>query len=930
VRIIGLRVDGYGILSDLEIDDLSPDLTVIYGPNEAGKSTLLDFVRGVLFGFPSRRHRQSFREPLRGGRHGGTIRFIDDTGKNWTLTRYVGAHQAELFDQSGAIAQNEEITRLLGGADDALFSSVFAFGLSELASLETLERDEVRELVFSAGVLGAGRSATQAVRSLDARQGLIIRPRQPDATANQLRHRFEANETALREARARAQGYPALQGECERIGDTVRQVRETAEQAHRRFGELDRMITCWPIWKRGLDARQRLSSDGIEDEIANPIYALEPAVRQLSGDLSGHLERQHQLVNLERQLVGIERELSSLLEDIGGNLDTTAIMAIDAGLATRDRVTSLTTAYRELHAELSHLEADTNGAKSEFERAEEILEELSSAHEVRSDGELIELSSVLFELRQRVAERDAAQLDEALTRTTIVRSRVGFHGARWLVAGATLGALFTVVAVAFGYRRELIVAIAFILAAVIAVAIGAWVAQRSNARLAHMAQSTTGIGEETGGPGDVISQLTHRLDPALRPNQADIERFAQRFEQERVKRRQIDEAARELMRAKRRLDTALARLADRQSRLESCEEALAREAAILGFSSGLSPSGLESAVEALRKTQDRIAAKRRVSDELSALRTAISGFNERLDTLCKSAAVDASSFLTPSDAIALLESRLEEALGDARLRRELNQIVDSADEYLDEAFGSGPDASRMRAELARGVVLDWEEQRRRLLDEIRDAEARYEVLLGAHRDAQRDLETLLSSDEIAALEFEHGVLDAELDEALRNWAALGIAQTLLERTLGRYERDRQPIVIARAGELFCDVTGGRYVQIVARESDEGGRSHGIQAITESGAHVDAGDLSRGTAEQLYICLRLAFAATFAERAVALPLVLDDVLVNFDPDRAQAVAHAIAMTAVNHQVLAFTCHPHVVEYLSNARAGMKVIKLERIR
>jgi uncharacterized protein YhaN len=319
-----------------------------------------------------------------------------------------------------------------------------------------------------------------------------------------------------------------------------------------------------------------------------------------------------------------------------------------------------------------------------------------------------------------------------------------------------------------------------------------------------------------------------------------------------------------------------------------------------------------------------------VSDELSALRTAISGFNERLDTLCKSAAVDASSFLTPSDAIALLESRLEEALGDARLRRELNQIVDSADEYLDEAFGSGPDASRMRAELARGVVLDWEEQRRRLLDEIRDAEARYEVLLGAHRDAQRDLETLLSSDEIAALEFEHGVLDAELDEALRNWAALGIAQTLLERTLGRYERDRQPIVIARAGELFCDVTGGRYVQIVARESDEGGRSHGIQAITESGAHVDAGDLSRGTAEQLYICLRLAFAATFAERAVALPLVLDDVLVNFDPDRAQAVAHAIAMTAVNHQVLAFTCHPHVVEYLSNARAGMKVIKLERIR
>ena len=74
--------------------------------------------------------------------------------------------------------------------------------------------------------------------------------------------------------------------------------------------------------------------------------------------------------------------------------------------------------------------------------------------------------------------------------------------------------------------------------------------------------------------------------------------------------------------------------------------------------------------------------------------------------------------------------------------------------------------------------------------------------------------------------------------------------------------------------------------------------------------MDASSLSRGTVEQLYLCLRLGLAETFAERAESLPIILDDVLVNFDPGRAASVAEALADTAERHQVLFFTCHPHL--------------------
>src|SRR5439155_18200022 len=68
------------------------------------------------------------------------------------------------------------------------------------------------------------------------------------------------------------------------------------------------------------------------------------------------------------------------------------------------------------------------------------------------------------------------------------------------------------------------------------------------------------------------------------------------------------------------------------------------------------------------------------------------------------------------------------------------------------------------------------------------------------------------------------------------------------------------------------------------------------------------ELSRGTAEQLYLCLRLALASEFARRAESLPLIMDDVLVNFDPVRARAVARELVRFAERRQILIFTCQP----------------------
>jgi uncharacterized protein YhaN len=75
-------------------------------------------------------------------------------------------------------------------------------------------------------------------------------------------------------------------------------------------------------------------------------------------------------------------------------------------------------------------------------------------------------------------------------------------------------------------------------------------------------------------------------------------------------------------------------------------------------------------------------------------------------------------------------------------------------------------------------------------------------------------------------------------------------------------------------------------------------------------------------------MRLGLAESFAATAVALPVLMDDVLVNFDHERAARVASVLAGTASRQQVLVLTCHPHVVEQLQAATPSAAVVELPR--
>ncbi|MDR6549020.1 AAA family ATPase [Paenibacillus qinlingensis] len=221
MRIIAIQVDGFGSLRDRQLHT-DGNLAVFYGANEAGKSTLMGFVRAVLFGFPTRTNRSERYEPLGGGAHGGALTLLDEQGQRMRVERYdapatggkrasAGLVKVTLAD--GTTGGEELLNTLLGGLSADLYRSLFAFGLTELQELRTLQTDELSGYLYSAGLGVSGSAIMEAERKLTAQADGLYRPRGRNQEMNRLLKELEGLEQSLRRSRDGAADYDRLQEE---------------------------------------------------------------------------------------------------------------------------------------------------------------------------------------------------------------------------------------------------------------------------------------------------------------------------------------------------------------------------------------------------------------------------------------------------------------------------------------------------------------------------------------------------------------------------------------------------------------------------------------------------------------------------------------------------------------------------------------------
>ena len=347
---------------------------------------------------------------------------------------------------------------------------------------------------------------------------------------------------------------------------------------------------------------------------------------------------------------------------------------------------------------------------------------------------------------------------------------------------------------------------------------------------------------------------------------------------------------------------------------------------------------LDSCEGELRKTENE-------AREIEAEIRKLTGKNEITQADIDERAADLEALLAVNDSLRSLDEAAAHAEADlTRINQQLQEVENNIAVLLAEAAAQTQEEFLHRAEVFK--------QRQQLLKELEkipvetaepamlfdmraDEEAAFQAaqselaeleqrLVQARHETGRVEERITmmehSEERSRALSRQETIL-ARIDEAAEQWAVITLCRALLDETRKIYETERQPEVLRQASGFFTVMTEGRYIRVIAPL--DGGD---IQVERADGVRFAPQLLSRGTAEQLYLSMRLALVREYANHVDPLPVVFDDIFVNFDPDRSRTSFKALRNLCSTHQVLLFTCHPHLVKQVSETVPEAQIFSL----
>jgi len=256
-----------------------------------------------------------------------------------------------------------------------------------------------------------------------------------------------------------------------------------------------------------------------------------------------------------------------------------------------------------------------------------------------------------------------------------------------------------------------------------------------------------------------------------------------------------------------------------------------------------------------------------------------------------------------------------------RYRREQVDEVDKLERQL-RAIQGAQDKGEFEAALETTDKYECNARLEELKARLNQIEEQHTKAANHAAIAARELEEMVKSSEAANLAIDLESQREELRTAIDQWAPLVLAQSFLRQALVKFENENQPRLLEEAARLFGSMTHGRYVAI-SRKLDEDGT---LRLEQKDGSVKEPHQLSTGTREQLYLAIRLAYILQYCTETEPLPLIMDDVLVNFDNDRARNTLETLTSVAEQVQVILLTCHENTLDLARSADSTIEPITL----
>ena len=1041
MRLEELYLDGFGHFHQRAFSPDGRRVTVFYGPNEAGKSTLLAFIRTVIFGFPTQRRDEHY-PPLSGGRHGGRIRLSGDDDQIYTLERYVGARGGPLAvrDSAGnSVDPTEFMPRITGQASPTVFTNVFAFGIDELQQVGLLDDSSVNEAIYSAGQGVPGLSTF--TQRLAARRRDIFLPTGRTQEVVKLAASLREIDEQLLVVERNADQYAILTSRRAEI-DAELQARDVERsQQNIRQAEIRNLMTGWEDWVELSNCETQLRSlptyEQFPDDAIPRLEAFQERARQAKTDSEEAAEHLriaaeataavitgeplleaadrveeirrgrdsfdgsvHDLPERQAELRNMEADLATSLADLGHQWGEGELEAFDTSLVVRNLVGGwkgrVTESGERLGQAELRLEQERRTLLDRQLETQEAREQLPSELPSMDAAGLMDRQDALRTSKGRLVEYERMRQNYENLRgqlSVLTSGGESRHGASWalppvvLILLAISGAALAGIGILLGDAGLLMgIGAGLVL---IAVAVALWVRGRTGPSRTT-SPVTSPLGQQTAEAEASVETSRQALIEAAaplglagQPDGAVLDSAEAGLEVLRAQLRVWESANTRLEDSSRRERFQEQHLADAVKEQEDAAEsdqAARREwrqwLQDRQLDGALTPDSMTTFLARVDAARVALVETRRMRDRVAAIENDIKQFRQRVEPLAVAhdiplpdgnwgqTAVAADTLISRTDLAREAQSRREAAqeqqdtaqrfaedrqrrLGQAQKeldyflslggtddpedfrvraranegRLEFGRRRDELIRSLERLSGPGDRLDAFREQLAGADQIQLHEESSTVSERLREVDETRSTLQEERGRIENELERLTGEDESSRLRMHRSILLEQLQDSVQAWSRLTMTEELLDRTRQKFEMERQPKVVQHAQNFFSQITGQRYARVSVPIGERT-----VTVMDATGGQKQPHELSRGTREQLYLALRFGLVREFGEHAEHLPVVVDEVLVNFDPERARLAAEAFTTLAETNQVLVFTCHPEIVDLFVEA-AGAQVIEVE---
>lgn len=936
-----ILIYGFGKHENVTIS-LDNNVTVFYGMNEAGKTTIQQFILQILFGFPTKQQTQQKYEPKTSTKFGGQLIISHPIYGVCTIERVRGkaAGDVTVYCEDGTTGSNELLAKLLYGYSRASFEAIFAFSIHELQGIEKMSEEELTHVLLASGTTGVHHlSVLEKKLEKDAgelfkKSGKLPQINQKIEQIKQLEKKIKQEQTAINTFEEKSLKLQQLEKRLDELykqqkvqqqewqqftvqkqalpliekQQTLQYTLKKYAQSHfpaegiRRYEQLkDRLtheimqVTQLKEQQQALQNKlQQVVSEQSIDEMARLLH-LEASWNQLIAKeqkLSDELFLFEQDIEAQFRLLGIQEKSSQevLLEKT---------VSLQQEEQYQKQLVALQDAEEELKFHLRTLEQTHEELETIARQKKQYVHEALTADEEHILAEWPQQQKKLEQLRQSRSHRSKQKQPVFLLFVALVMSILAalYGVSQKNLTVAVIGIAMTIILILFlkNVRNT------------------EEMPNENSARLLRELEQQEKIIQILRSKKQRFEDQQHLINE----KQQEKERQYAKLEYKIQQLEQVIEEAVQLLQSflqRYKVEGTIAKplLPELFMRIRGVQELATKKASTEKLLKEVQSHKMEL-YEQLQQVLNESYSEQEIFMHLRSTylvaqqeQQAVMQTTEQLSSL-------AQQIQERQPLITSYQNEIEQLFKDANVQEEAAYY---------EAYAEFEQHQKLIAELqtiesqlaslgAQHVSLPLSK------DQLDDKTKTMEI---ARIDLQRQIDSCL--EERAALQVQKDYLlnDEKYGELLQQfeqekemlqqlveqWAVQKALASAIHKSLFQLREEKLPHVLTQVDRNFKRLTGGRYEKLSIREEGY----FEAQAITGLRYHV--AELSQATKEQAYIALRLALAQTLVTSA-PFPFVMDDPFVHFDRNRTNKMVQLIKEVGYDRQILYFTCHEAMLEF-----------------